>query len=222
MAARLLARGACVVMALAAVAGGLTGCNEEQLKEEIITLQTRLRLAEAEKTDLERDKLALAGENARLKSDLDDASRKLAEKPAPPPPGDKDKFGEGIEWQEDARGVTVTLPGTILFDSGKAVLKSSSAATLNRIAAVIQQDYPGRIVRVEGHTDSQPIKKSGWKDNWELSCERSLAVVRHLVGRGLGQKQVYAAGFGEFMPRDTNATAAGRARNRRVEIVITR
>jgi len=222
MGTRGVTRSAWLTCGALVLAAGLVGCNEEQLREEIVTLQTRLRLAEAEKADLERDRAALEGESARLKGDLDAARQKLAEKPAGPV-GPKPDFGEGLEVTQDARGVTVTLPDTILFDSGKAVLKSGSKATLDRIASVIQRDYGGRVVRVEGHTDADPIKKSGWKDNWELSCERALAVVRHLTSSGgLSPKLVYAAGYGEHLPRDSNATAAGKARNRRVEIVITR
>lgn len=220
MTAKLLTRNAWVVLALIGLGGGLAGCNEEQLKEQIVTLQTQLRLSEAEKTDLERDKIALQGENARLKSDLADTQRQLAEKPKEVIVKEKPDFGAGVEVSEDARGITVTLPNAILFDSGKAVLKSSSTATLANIASVIQRDYPNQVIRVEGHTDTDPIKKSGWKDNWELSCERALAVVRYLTSRGMSTKRIYAAGYGSNVPRDTNATRAGKARNRRVQIVI--
>lgn len=213
------------VVALLA-AGGLVGCQEEQLKEEIVSLKTRLRLAEAEKADLQQDKAELAAQNAQLQTHLAQTQTELAQKPreviVEKPVPMRPDFGPGIEVTEDERGVTVTLPNTILFDSGKATLKSSSLSTLDRIVSVIRRDYPGREIRVEGHTDNVPIKKSGWKDNWELSCQRSLAVLRHLTERGIPEEGIYAAGFGEYAPRDTNASAAGRSRNRRVEIVITR
>lgn len=223
MTARLFTHTGPVVLALAVLAGGLTGCQEKQLKEEIVNLQTQLRLAEAEKVDLERDKIAAENENQRLKGDVATLQKQLDDQAkAPPPTAPKPDFGPGVEVSEDYRGTTVTLPNDILFDSGQTVLKAGSKATLDRIAAVIQRDYGGRIVRVEGHTDTDPIKKSPWKDNWELSCERALSVVRYLTGRGIDSKKIYAAGYGEHMPRDTNATAAGKARNRRVQIVITR
>lgn len=222
MATRLLRGNGWVVLVLAGIAVGLTGCNEEQLKQQIVSLETQLRLAEAEKADCQRERDVLASENEKLKGDLATAQDELAKKPKEVIVENKPDFGEGVEVSEDQRGIVVTLPDAILFDSGKTELKSTSKATLDRIAGVIQQDYSGRTIRVEGHTDSDPIRKSKWADNWQLSCERALAVGRYLVGRGIDKKRVYAAGFGDQVPRDTNATAAGKARNRRVEIVITR
>jgi chemotaxis protein MotB len=162
----------------------------------------------------------LQGENARLQSDLVEAERKLAEKPKVVTVEKTADFGPGVEVAETARQITVTLPNAILFDSGQAVLKASSKTTLGNVAAVIKRDYASKMVRVEGHTDSDPIRKSKWKDNWELSCQRGLAVLRYLVAQGIPKTQVYAAGFGQHTPRDTNATKAGKARNRRVQVVI--
>jgi len=131
-------------------------------------------------------------------------------------------FGEGYEVAFDpaAGTITVTLPNAILFDSGKATLKQATSRELDHILSVLRQRYGGRQVDVVGHTDTDPIKKSPWKDNWELSAERALTVVRYLVERGIVEDKIRASGCGAARPIASNATAAGKARNRRVEIVV--
>jgi chemotaxis protein MotB len=73
---------------------------------------------------------------------------------------------------------------------------------------------------VVGHTDTDPIQKSSWKDNLELSAQRALSVARYLMEHGIPDKQLRAAGCGPARPVASNATAEGKARNRRVEIVV--
>ena len=76
-------------------------------------------------------------------------------------------------------------------------------------------------VGIEGHTDNQPIKLSGWKTNWELSSSRALSVLHYLVKqKGIAPERLSANGYGEFHPVDSNDTKEGRQLNRRVEIVI--
>jgi len=125
-----------------------------------------------------------------------------------------------VTWDAAAGTITVTLPNTILFASGKAELKSARNRDLDTITSVLSSKYPGRKVDVVGHTDTDPIKKSGWKDNWELSAERALSVVRYLVKRGVPSSSVRACGCGSARPVGPNSSAAGKARNRRVEIVV--
>ncbi|MHC4500251.1 MAG: OmpA/MotB family protein [Planctomycetota bacterium] len=131
-------------------------------------------------------------------------------------------FGEDFDVTLDARAgtITVTLPNTILFSPGKATLKSATSAELNHIESVLRSKYSGRQIDVVGHTDSDPIKKSPWKDNWELSAQRALSVVRYLVQRGIDDANIRAIGCGEAQPIADNKTAAGKAKNRRVEIVV--
>jgi chemotaxis protein MotB len=85
---------------------------------------------------------------------------------------------------------------------------------------VLRQKYAGKHIDVVGNTDSEPIKKSAWKDNWELSAERALSVTRYLIERGIAADRVRAVGCGEARPIASNATAAGKGKNRRVEIVV--
>jgi chemotaxis protein MotB len=129
---------------------------------------------------------------------------------------------EGMDVSLDAAEgtITVTLSNTILFSSGSATLLNTSEQTLNKILGVISSKYPGKRVDVVGHTDTDPIQKSKWKDNWELSAQRSLSVVRYLEGKGLDKNKLRAVGCGEGRPVTSNATAAGKAKNRRVEIVV--
>jgi chemotaxis protein MotB len=116
--------------------------------------------------------------------------------------------------------ITVTLPNSILFDSGQAGLKKASSAELNSIYSVLKSKYAGRQIDVVGHTDTDPIQKSEWKDNWELSAERALTVTRYLVSHGFPEKQIRAVACGQSRPVAPNDTAANKAKNRRVEIVV--
>jgi len=117
-------------------------------------------------------------------------------------------------------GLVIILSDTILFDSGKAEIKTSAYSVLDKIAALIKKEVPDKDIGVAGHTDNVPIKLSGWKSNWELSTARATNVLHYLVKKGVSPERLSATGYGEHRPIDTNATAAGRAKNRRVEIMI--
>lgn len=119
------------------------------------------------------------------------------------------------------RGLVITMANDILFDSGKAKLKSESHSVLKKVASVIKEKLPDSNIGVEGHTDNVPIKYSGWKSNWELSAARATSVLHYLIDKcGLKPENLSAIGYGEYKPIDTNDTKVGRAKNRRVEIVI--
>ncbi len=137
-------------------------------------------------------------------------------------PAEASGFGEGYDVAFDpaAGTVTVTLPNEILFDSGKAELKKATSTELDHIRSVLRQQYAGKQVDVVGHTDTDPIQKSKWKDNWELSAQRSLTVTRYLIDRGIPEDQIRAVGRGASQPVAPNDNATGKAKNRRVEIVV--
>lgn len=137
-------------------------------------------------------------------------------------PADASGFGPGFDVSVDSAAgtVTVTLPNTILFASGKAQLLSTTIKELGQIASVLKSQYSNRRVDVVGHTDTDPIRKSGWADNWELSSERALSVLRDLEKKGVSSKLLRACGCGSARPVASNASAAGKAKNRRVEIVV--
>lgn len=151
---------------------------------------------------------------------IEELQKQIAERQQSP--AEATGFGEGydVAFDPSAGTVTVTLPNAILFASGKAVLKKTTSVELNHIQSVLQQKYPDRQIDVVGHTDSDPIRKSKWKDNWELSAQRSLSVVRYLVARGIDKDKIRAVGCGQARPVTSNASVSGKARNRRVEIVV--
>jgi chemotaxis protein MotB len=128
----------------------------------------------------------------------------------------KDDFvGENAKWDEAKGTITVELESDVLFDSGKVLLKKNAQTRLDKIAGTIKDKYAGKEIYVIGHTDADPIHKSKWADNWELSAERALAVTRYLVKHGVSPKQLVAAGRGENQPG-----GGKKAQNRRVEIVV--
>ncbi len=137
-------------------------------------------------------------------------------------PADATGFGAGYDVAFDpSKGtITVTLPNAILFDSGKAELKRATSTELDHIRSVLRDKYASKQVDVVGHTDTDPIKKSKWKDNWELSAQRALSVLRYLVKRGIPKDMIQAVGCGESQPIASNSTTSGKAKNRRVEIVV--
>jgi chemotaxis protein MotB len=131
-------------------------------------------------------------------------------------------FSGDVKVDEQAGTITVTLPNEILFASGKATLKSATNAELDQIYGVLRERYSSRKVDVVGHTDSDPIRKTKdqWQDNWDLSAGRALTVLRYLVDRGMQPQDIRGVACGESRPVASNSTNAGKAKNRRVEIVV--
>jgi chemotaxis protein MotB len=111
------------------------------------------------------------------------------------------------------------LPDGVLFDPGSTVLKPAGQAVLKKIASVMLT-IRDRQYQIAGHTDDQPTHASRFLTNWELSTQRALAVLHFLVDQGVRHDSLSAAGFADVDPIASNATAEGRAQNRRVEIAV--
>ena len=119
------------------------------------------------------------------------------------------------------RGLVITLANNILFDSGRAKIKEGAYPILDKITKVIKKRAPDKNIGIEGHTDNVPIKYSSWKSNRELSTARANNVYHYLVDMcGLKPSKLTTVGYGQFRSIASNDTVAGRAKNRRVEIVI--
>jgi chemotaxis protein MotB len=120
------------------------------------------------------------------------------------------------------RGLVVRLmTDDVLFASGEAALEPEAEPLLRHIAAAVGSAAIERPLLVEGHTDDVPVSGT-YASNWELSATRATSVVRFLIAAGLPPARLGAAGYAATHPAASNATEAGRARNRRVEIVLLR
>ena len=119
------------------------------------------------------------------------------------------------------RGLVITFLAEILFDSGKAKIRREAQPVLDKVAKVLNADVPNQQIGIEGHTDNEPIKRSGWKSNWELSTARAISVLHYIVDeKDVAPQRVSAIGYGEYRPVTANDTKEGRQQNRRVEIVV--
>ncbi len=196
----------------------LSGCTNWEKKYEALNVEHQnLRgLLERERGE----KGQLADQVSRGQQTIEELQKQIVERNESA--ADVTGFGEGYDVSLDSAAgtITVTLPTAILFSAGKASLKRATSAELNHIHSVVQSQYGGRRVDIVGHTDSDPIKKSKWKDNWELSAQRALTVVRYLVKQGMPKDKIRAIGSGATKPIASNATTSGKAKNRRVEIVV--
>ncbi len=138
--------------------------------------------------------------------------------------------GSGLDaLRKELKGVDVTVRGnrlslginnTVTFTSGSTKLKASAGSVLKRVARVLNRDFPGRRIIIEGHTDADPIRrtKNQFRDNRHLSVERADAVARFLIKNcGIKDAAVVVAGYGQYQPL---TRSGNKSRNRRVEIVI--
>jgi outer membrane protein OmpA-like peptidoglycan-associated protein len=117
--------------------------------------------------------------------------------------------------------IRFTILNEVLFESGKAELKQTSKATLDSVLDIIQREYANRDITIEGHTDSDPIQKSKWKDNWELSYNRSIAVLYYLMNeKQIVPERLKAVACGESQPVVANDTKENKRLNRRAVIVV--
>jgi chemotaxis protein MotB len=128
-----------------------------------------------------------------------------------------------IDTSIDERGLVIRiLPDDMLFDTGEAELRPEARPVLGEIARLLRGLDGTNPVHVEGNTDNVPISTDRFRNNWELSAGRAVTVLTFLEESGFDPTRMSAIGYGEQRPVASNATAAGRALNRRVEIVVVR
>jgi chemotaxis protein MotB len=212
--------------------GGHWGWKERQAMQGQLAKaeenERAMRRLETHTRELEGEKAALLAERQALQTNLQAKDSALAElKDTHDKISDKmkEEIAKGeIELSQSNGRLRVDMVDRILFDSGDAQISKRGEGVLARVGAVLVH-LPDRQVQVSGHTDNQPITgklKEQFPTNWELSVSRALNVVRFLEDRAqVPAERLVASGHGEHQPIARNDTVAGRARNRRIEILLT-
>jgi chemotaxis protein MotB len=208
-----------------------------RLRERNSTLLALGSRLEIERSSLDSEKRGLLGEledlrgaHEQAQSALEDEQRQRAAREAEVQnlTGSYSSLVEELEREVEEGKIEIhELQGRlqvraleqILFDSGSAELKPQGAELLGKVAAQLAR-ISDHTIRVEGHTDDVPIHTARFPSNWELSVARAAGVVRALEDAGLQPERLSAQGFGPHRPIASNADPSGRARNRRIEIVL--
>jgi chemotaxis protein MotB len=126
---------------------------------------------------------------------------------------------KGSSVSKVKRGVVIRIPDEALFAPGRAEINEGFKETLDKTGMLLN-DLPNQI-QIEGHTDNVPISTAVYPSNWELSTARATAIMRHFVERNAIVPERFAiAGYSEYHPIDTNETMDGRAKNRRIDILV--
>lgn len=124
-----------------------------------------------------------------------------------------------VEIIKTDRGVVIRLNDTMLFDQGSAIIKPQAKATLDKISVSLGK-FQNPIL-IEGHTDSMPIRNERFPSNWELSTARATNIIKYLTEtHKFPPNRLSAVGYGEYMPIAENTSPQGRAKNRRVDIIV--
>lgn len=127
-------------------------------------------------------------------------------------------LSQRIELSADQDNVSLEISDNILFDPGSATLKHNGRLLLDELSALLgAQDY---TVSIEGHSDNVPFSNTHFASNWELSAGRATNVTRYLIAHGIAATRLRAIGYADTRPRADNATVQGKARNRRVALVL--
>jgi chemotaxis protein MotB len=127
-----------------------------------------------------------------------------------------------VTLQDDADSLRIQMAGEAVFRPGQVTIRPQSQATLDKLAELLQA-LPELHMRVEGHTDSIPVQeafRTRWPTNWELSAARAASVVRYFEGKGIAPQRLSVAGYGASRPVTSENTEAGRAQNRRIDLLL--
>jgi chemotaxis protein MotB len=184
---------------------------------------------EAELGALREERTALMGENQNLRSQLDqtqialsstngqldNARAEVASAPVMP------TFDSGVEVGMRNGNLVIVIPSSISFGSGQSALSSSGKKALEEVSELLRRDHPNGEYWIEGHTDNDRITKSKFASNRELSHSRAMSVLNYFVQNcGIEDSSCVVVGHGEYSPLTDNDSKAGKAKNRRVEIVV--
>lgn len=195
------------LFALAALtlAFALTGCNDTNKVTELQNENADLR-SQLEKAEKDRD-AAMAERDA--------AGARAADAGKGSDTASKDFAGiEGVSATRVGNEVHVNIEGDVLFDSGKTSLRDAAKRSLDKMVSVLNDKYKGKFIRVAGFTDTDPIKKSGFKSNYHLGFDRAYAVREYMIGKGMDGKVMSLSSFGPDAPLKTKALS------RRVEVIV--
>lgn len=211
-----------------------TGCMGDK-DQQIRSLQNDVQVKVANINDLERQLYDARRDNASLKTKLAEKEADLlrasdalgnvqAELDLLRAPARQGPVDLASGWQRTAAGDRIPLSSDVLFSPGSATLSGEGKAALDRVVGNLLTTYGGLPVRVYGHTDSDPIRKSAklWADNLDLSANRAMAVTRYFVSKGIQADNIETIAMGAAQPVAANSSADGKAKNRRVEIVVIR
>ena len=192
------------------------------LREQMASLQTALEASE------ERDKeqkAVIADLGKRLNAALAQKVQELNK-------ARSEFFGKLREVLGDRSDIEIVgdrfvFQSEVLFASGSATINEAGKDSLRKVAEALKEiaasipDDVNWVLRVDGHSDRQPINTAEFKSNWELSSARAIAVVRFFIAEGVPARRLVAAGFGEFQPLDRASSAEAFRRNRRIELKLT-
>jgi len=194
--------------------------EKDALNQEAKRLQSLLDAIRDQGTD--KDKL-LALQNTTIQEQerrIKELEEMLKAQPAKPSVTLPTSLEEGVTLLETPFGPGVRVEGDLLFDPGKAQFKPGGEEIIRKIAQLEMVRDPTKHIRVCGYTDSDPIRVSGWTDNFQLSGERALTVLRALAKEGIDPSRMHFVGFGEHMLIRDKDGKEDKARSRRVEIYV--
>jgi chemotaxis protein MotB len=202
-----------------------TGCTTPTAyRQAIEDRDGEIRSLREERTRLKRERLAAQDELNALEARLMDANSALDDisaRPITPIAAFPDLDAHGVGYGMRNGDLVITIPSSISFGSGKAELSREGREALKAVASTLNGQFLDGFYHVEGHTDDDPIKKSKFASNRELSLARAMAVLNYLVEEcSVLDDQCVVVGHGQYNPLVSNDTKAHKAENRRVEIIV--
>lgn len=196
---------------------------EKVLKAKSDTLSQNITELRQKVADLEDENAGLEDEVATLQQAKEEKVQEVSKTYEDLLDKMKQEISQGQVTISELKGkLTVNMVDAILFDSGKAEVKAEGLTVLQKVVDILK-NVKDKAIRIEGHTDNIQIGGAlarKYPTNWELSAARAINVTRYLQQQGIDPANLVAAAYGEFKPVADNATEEGRAKNRRIEIVL--
>jgi len=190
--------------------------KSDSLSQTIFELRRKIADLDAENTKLKAENANLVKAREEQVQKVSSTYESLLEKM-------KSEISQGQVTISELKGkLTVNMVDSILFDSGKAEVKKGGLEILGKVISILK-DVKDKAIRIEGHTDNVQIGRvlaPRYPTNWELSAARAINVARYLQDEGIDPGQLSAVAYGEWKPVGDNDTEEGKAKNRRIEIIL--
>lgn len=172
--------------------------------------------AEAKKSSQEKSESENAASSGGAISEQDQMEALKAELDAKL---ESENLSSSVQTDIDKRGLVISLSNAIFFDPGSAEIKPEHETTMLELAEMV--NVMDNFIRIEGHTDNVPMNSEEYRSNWDLSAARAANVVRLFTTKSnLAPEKLIAVGYGEYRPVEDNSTEEGRAKNRRIDIIV--